>query len=81
MKINFFATLRQIIGQKTIDFDLPENVAVRELVEIVVTRYPAMRPELLDGNGHLWPHVHVFVNGRDAPYLENGVETAVKPNT
>ena len=79
MKINFFATLRQIIGQKTIDFDLPENVTVRELVEIVVTRYPAMRPELLDENGHLWPHVHVFVNGRDAPYLENGVETAVKP--
>ena len=49
MKINFFATLRQIIGQKTIDFDLPENVTVRELVEIVVTRYPAMRPELLRG--------------------------------
>jgi molybdopterin synthase sulfur carrier subunit len=26
----------------------------------------------------LWPHVHVFVNGRDAPYLENGVQTIIK---
>lgn len=79
MKINFFATLRQIVGQKTVDFELPENVTVRELVEIVVTRYPTMRPELMDEQGNLWRHVHVFVNGRDAPFLENGVETIVKP--
>ena len=78
MKINFFATLRQIAGQKTVDFDIPEGTAVADLVEIVVTRFPPMRAELLDENGDLWQHVHVFVNGRDAPYLENGLATAVK---
>lgn len=79
MKINFFATLRQITGQKTVEFEIPEGTAVMDLVEIVVTRFPPMRAELLDENGQLYRHVHVFVNGRDAPYLENGLETTIKP--
>lgn len=79
MKINFFATLRQIVGQKTIEITLPEETTVRQMVDIVVTRFPSMRPELLDEEGNLWRHVHVFVNGRDAPYLENGMDTVVKP--
>lgn len=79
MKVNFFATLRQIVGQKTVEFDLPENTTVREFVEIVVTRYPPMREELLDEDGNLYRHVHVFVNGRDAPFLDNGMDTVIQP--
>jgi len=41
----------------------------------VVERFPAMRENLLDAQGALYPHVHVFINGRDAPYLERGLET------
>ncbi|WP_420644906.1 ubiquitin-like small modifier protein 1 [Candidatus Leptofilum sp.] len=79
MKVHFFATLRQIVGQKTVEFDLPENSSVQDFVEIVVTRYPPMRKELLDEHGNLYRHVHVFVNGRDAPFLEHGMETIIKP--
>ncbi len=79
MKINFYATLRQITQERTIDFDLPQDPSVRELVEIVVTRFPPMRRELLNDAGELYPHVHVFVNGRDAPYLTDGMDTIVKP--
>ena len=43
-----------------------------------MTRFPPMRKELLDENGELYGHVHVFVNGRDAPYLENRVDTPIK---
>ncbi len=77
MKINFYATLRQITQERTVDFDLPQAPSVRELVEIVVTRYPPMRRELLNADGELYPHVHVFVNGRDAPYLTDGMDTIV----
>jgi molybdopterin synthase sulfur carrier subunit len=79
MKINFYATLRPIVGQKTIDFELPENVTVANMVEIVVTRFPPLRAELLNDQGELLGHVHVFVNGRDAPYLANAMETVVQP--
>ncbi len=79
MQIHFFATLRQITGQKTVVFELPEDPTVREMVEIVVTRFPPMRKELLDENGDLWQHVHVFINGRDAPYLAQKMETIIAP--
>lgn len=79
MKVHFFATLRQIVGQKTIEIDLPENSSVQDFVEIIVTQYPPMRKELLDENGNLYRHVHVFVNGRDAPFLEQGMNTIIKP--
>ncbi len=79
MNVNFYATLRPISGQKTIEFDLPPNVTIRELLDAIVTRFPLMRKELLDENGELYRHVHVFINGRDAPYLSNTVETLIKP--
>ena len=80
MKVNFFATLRQIVGQKTVEIDLPQNSTVQDFVELVVTRYPPMRKELLDENGNLYRHVHVFVNGRDAPFLEQGMNTVIQPH-
>ncbi len=80
MKVNFFATLRQIVGQKTIEIDLPENSSVQDFLQIIVTQYPAMHKELLDKNGNLYRHVHIFVNGRDAPFLENGMATIIQPD-
>jgi len=73
--VNFYATLREVVGRKQVDF---EAGTVAELIETVVTRYPPLRTELLNGRGELWPHVHVFVNGRDAPYLEEGLATKLK---
>jgi len=77
MLVNFFATLRQIAGQKTVEFDLPGEITVRELVAEIVSRFPLMRRELLDENGELYRHVHVFVNGRDVPYLDDAMDTVL----
>ena len=52
---------------------------MQELIDVIVTRFPKLRDELLDENGKLYRHVHVFINGRDAPYLADGVETRLKP--
>lgn len=77
MKINFYATLRDIVGGKTVEFDLTEDTTVRQLVDEIVTTYPQMRTVLLNEEGHLYGHVHVFINGRDAPYLENALDTKI----
>ncbi len=79
MKVNFFATLRPIVGTKTVDMALPAGTTVAGLVDAIVTRYPPMRPELLDENGRLWPHVHIMVNGRDSQYLAHGLATIIQP--
>ena len=79
MKVNFYATLRQIVGQKTVEFDLPEGITAAQLLEVVLERFPRMRPELVNENGRLHGHIHIFVNGRDAPFLENKIDTIIKP--
>jgi len=80
MKIHFYATLRQIAGQKRIEFDLPDGVTLRQTLAAILERFPPMAPELVDENGDLYPHVHMFVNGRDAPYLTNRMDTTIQPN-
>jgi molybdopterin synthase sulfur carrier subunit len=77
MEVHFFATLRQITGQKTVEFDLPEGATTRELVDAIVHRFPPIRRELLDEDGELWPYVHIFINGRDAPFLKEGLDTVL----
>lgn len=79
MKINFYATLRYIVGQKTVEIPLENSTTVRELVHIIVGRYPRLQRELLDPDGEIHGHIHLMINGRDAPYLENRLETAVGP--
>ena len=78
MHVNFYATLRQITGRKAVEFDLAPGVTVRELLGAVIEKFPGMEGELFDGNGALFGHVHVFVNGRDAPYLEKALDTVLK---
>ena len=80
MKVNFYATLRQVVGAKTVEFDVPTDVTVRQLVEAIIARFPPMRKELLDESGQLYGHVHVFINGRDAPFLIDGLDTIIQPD-
>jgi molybdopterin synthase sulfur carrier subunit len=75
MKVNFYAMLRQIVGRKTVDVPLRPGATVREMLDAVIARYPEMRGNLFDERGHLYGHVHVFINGQDAPYLDHALET------
>jgi molybdopterin synthase sulfur carrier subunit len=79
MQVNFYATLRQIVGGKTVEVDVLEDITVRELLDKLATRYPALRPELLDDDGDLHGHVHVFVNGRDVTFLADKLDARLKP--
>jgi sulfur-carrier protein len=79
MKVTFYATLRQIVGTRAVEFDLPENPNVQELIDEMIRRYPLLQQELYNDKGELYPHVHIFVNGRDAIYLENGLEYRLSP--
>jgi molybdopterin synthase sulfur carrier subunit len=78
VKVNFFATLRQITGQKTVEFELAPGSSMRTLLGMILDDYPLMRPELLDENGNLYQHVHIFINGRDVPYLDDQLDTIVQ---
>ena len=71
MKVNFYATFRYIVGTKTVEFPHADGITLRQLIYRVVDRYPDLRRELLDEKGDLYTHVHILLNGRDSPFLEN----------
>jgi molybdopterin synthase sulfur carrier subunit len=75
MNVNFYATLRQVVGAKSVDFDLAAGSTIAQLLEEMIGTYPPLRQELLDEQGKLYQHVHIFVNGRDVSFLEQGMET------
>jgi molybdopterin synthase sulfur carrier subunit len=75
MIVNFYATLRSVVGAKTANFPLPEGTTVRELLNEVIRCHPGLKHELFNEQGELYQHVHVFVGGRDAPFLESGLDT------
>jgi molybdopterin synthase sulfur carrier subunit len=80
MKVNFYATLRAIVGKKTIEVDLKPQTTARDLVEVVVTDYPPMRAELLDANNKFQSHMKFFINGREAVYLQDKMNTIIQPD-
>jgi sulfur-carrier protein len=80
MEVSFFATLRQVVGAKTVEFDLPSGATVRELLAEMIRCYPGLQQELVDEQGELYQHVHIFVNSRDSIFLDNGLDTKIPEN-
>ncbi len=77
MIVNFFATLRQIVGRKTVDIPVEPPTTVRYLLSSIIQVYPELQPKLVDEAGDVYPFVHIFVNGRDYQYLTDGANTAI----
>jgi len=49
---------------------------VRELLDDLTSRFPALRNQLLEEDGHVAPFVNVYVEGEDVRTL-HGLETPV----
>jgi len=79
MKVSFYANLRDIVGQKTIEVDMDLPFSARDLVEVIVTDYPSLRTVLLDANNEFHYYMKFFINGRDTVYLENRMDTLIQP--
>ena len=78
MQVNFYATLRKIVGTKTVDFSLAEDATLQELLDVVLATYPELSEDLLDETGQLSRHVHLFVNGRSSRYLMGGMASRIE---
>jgi sulfur-carrier protein len=78
MKVNFFATLRDIAGGKTVVFDMDHGATAQEVLDAIIVRFPLMKKELLNENGEMFGHVHFFINGRDVQFTEDKFETRIE---
>lgn len=80
MDVHFYATLRAIIGKKTVEVPLSDGATAIQLVHSVTTEYPALRDELLDAENRFHTHMKMFINGREVVYLPSQFDTIIKPN-
>jgi MoaD family protein len=78
VNVRFHATLRQAVGGRHVVVDWRDDLTVWGFITQMIERYPPLGPQLLDAEGKLARHVHVMVNGRDAPYLAEGLETPLR---
>ena len=61
----------------------PDNPSVRywtlrDLLDAIVRRFPPLADQLLTPAGRLSGHVNVFIDGRGAPYLHDGLDTVLR---
>ena len=80
MKVNFYATLRLIVGVKTVEVDFKPGTTAMGLVEQVVGAYPALRAQLFDEKNEFSSRMKFFINGREAVYLKDKMDTLIMPD-
>lgn len=72
MRVDFYGIYRPIVGAKSIEFE--GGLSVRQVLDVVVAHYPALRDELLDVHDQLYPWVPVYVNGRNPRLWTDGLD-------
>ena len=78
MKVNFFATLRDIAGGKTVEIPVNHGITAKELLDSIIERFPPMKKELLNTDGRMYGHVHFFINGRDVQFMDDEFQTVIQ---
>jgi len=77
MRVNFYATLRAAVGEKTVDVPLRDGASVIELAHEIARRWPTLSERVLDEKGCISHQVHFLVGGRNVRWLPDGAETTL----
>lgn len=77
MQVTFYATLRALVGEATVELALPEGATARDLVEELVRRWPRLRDTLLTEDGGISNRVNLCVDGRSVRWLPSGYGTVL----
>jgi molybdopterin synthase sulfur carrier subunit len=75
MRVNFYATLRAVVGQKSVELPLAEGTCVQELALEIARRWPALTDQIFDREGEISHQVHFMIGGRNIRWLPQGSAT------
>lgn len=76
MQVKVFANLREICGGVTVEV-LPEGDRVNDVLDKMITMFPALQEEIFTEEKKLKPFVHVYLNGKNIIHADD-LETKVK---
>ncbi len=77
MKIKFYSTFSEYAGVKVTDISFPPNSTVQDVVDRVISTYPALKPVWLNQHGELHVHVHIGINQVDVMAYPDQMATVV----
>ncbi|WP_254534906.1 ubiquitin-like small modifier protein 1 [Halomarina litorea] len=72
----FYATLRECVGERHIVRDMPEGATVGEALSSVADEFPNLHGLLFDAEGRLRPHINVLRNDEPLHTLD-GADTSL----
>jgi sulfur-carrier protein len=75
VRVEFYGIYRPIVGGKSIEVE--NDLTLRQLLEMIVARYPLLRSELLDEAGQLYSWIPLYVNGRNPRLFADGLDRPV----
>ena len=61
MRVEFYGVYRTIAGNKTIEIESAHGMTVREALQMICARYPALSDELFNENGDVYPYIPLYV--------------------
>ncbi len=74
MEIRLYATLRQIVGAKTMTVETQRGQTVGDALRALTAQQPKLASSIWNDDGTLAGHVAVMLEGRDIRHLK-GVDT------
>jgi MoaD family protein len=80
IRVHFHATLRAVVGQKTVDLPLKEGICVKQLAVEIAHRWPALADRMIDAEGEISRQVHFMIGGRNTRWLADGSATKLFSN-
>lgn len=78
MRVNLYATLREMAGGKIVDVSVRPPTTVRAVLEAVTRERPILAEHVWKAPNEKYEHIRVFVNGRDVSVLPYGMETPLE---
>jgi molybdopterin converting factor small subunit len=74
-RIDFYGIYRPIVGAESIAVEA--GLSLRQTLDLMVVRFPALRDELLDREGQLYPWIPLYVNGRNPRLWADGLDRPI----
>jgi molybdopterin converting factor small subunit len=81
MRLRFYANMRTVIGNTSLDVEDTSINTFRKLVDWLVKQYPEAAFHLLDEHGQLRQDVPVYVDGRNPRLLKDGIDSVLQPES
>jgi molybdopterin synthase sulfur carrier subunit len=78
MQVKLYASLRQKVGLKQVEVEVPPEPTIKDVLQDLAVRYPVLKEHIFSDDGSLVHHIQVIINGHSIRTLQ-GLDTPVKP--